>query len=83
MIFLIFTSEGLLEAAPEIQTEKASVWLNPDLKNHIELPNLAAAGCDYYFLPEHADPASEKSVINALSHVEKNSRDNEIYVEYL
>ncbi len=83
MIFLIFTAQGLAEATSEIQAETATVWLNPDLKETSELANLIEAGCECYFLPEQADPASEKSVINALSHVEKNSRDNEIYVEYI
>ncbi len=33
MIFLIFTADGLAEAASEIQAEQATVWLNPDLKS--------------------------------------------------
>lgn len=83
MIFLIFTADGLAEAAADIQREHATVWLNPDLKNAEDCEKLVEAGCDCYFLTEQADPSNEKSVINALSQVEKSSKDNEIYVEYL
>ncbi|GLP99861.1 hypothetical protein GCM10007891_17150 [Methylophaga thalassica] len=83
MIFLIFTTEGLAEAAAEIKAEKATLWLNPGLQENDKLSGFIAAGCDCYFLPEQVDAGNEKAVLNALSHVEKNSRDNEIYVEYL
>lgn len=83
MIFLIFTAEGLAEAASEIQAEQATVWLNSDLKNTNDYAKLVESGCDCFFLSEQADPTNERSVIHALSQVEKHSHDTEIYVEYL
>ncbi len=83
MLFIIFTAEGLQEAQQEILNHQAELWLNPGLKNESDLELFKQAGIAVNALPEETDAANEKAVMAALAHVESQSRDKEIFVEYL
>ena len=81
MIFLIFTEECLLEAAEEIEQHQASVWINPTLKNNSTTEALSKKGCAISILLDEIDANNEKAVMQALTHVESQTTDTEIYVE--
>ncbi len=83
MLFIIFTAEGLAEAQQDVLSNKAELWLNPGLKKQSDLAVFEKAGIAVHVLPEDIDAANEKAVMTALSHVESQSRDKEIFVEYL
>lgn len=83
MLFIIFTAEGLQQAQQEVLTNKAELWLNPSLKKQSDLAAFVAAGIRLQTLPEDIDAANEKAVMAALAHVENQSRDKDIFVEYL
>lgn len=83
MLFLIFTEEGLNEAADEVLQNKAELWLNPSLKQESDLSRFEQAGIEIQWLPEKVDANNEKAVLSALSFVEKHSNDKAIFVEYL
>lgn len=83
MLFIIFTAEGLEQAQQEVLSNKAELWLNPALKKQSDLTVFETAGIVVHTLPEDIDAANEKAVMTALTHVESQSRDKEIFVEYL
>lgn len=83
MLFVIFTAEGLAEAKQQILSEKAGLWLNPDLENESDVSDLQTAGISIHLLPEQVDANKEKAVLAALTHVEKNSPKTDIFIEYL
>lgn len=83
MLFIIFTAEGLQQAQQEVLQNKAELWLNPSLKNESDLKLFDQAAIAVHVLPEETDAANEKAVMAALAHVESQSRDKEIFVEYL
>jgi hypothetical protein len=83
MLFLIFTTEGLAEAEPEVLQHKAGLWLNPALKKTSDLSVFEKAGIEIQPLPYEVDASDEKAVMSALTFVEKHSQDKAIFVEYL
>lgn len=83
MLFIIITDDGLNEAAEEILENKATLWLNPALKNESDLSRFEQAGIEIQWLPEEVNANNEKAVLNALSFVEKHTNDKAIFVEYL
>lgn len=83
MIYLIFTKEGLAQALEDIINEQASLWLNPDLLSEKQYAQLVNAKISINVLEQVADPSNEKSVVNALEHVEKMTGNNDILVEYV
>ncbi len=83
MLFVIFTAEGLQEAQQEVLANQAELWLNPGLKDESDLGQFERAGILVHALPEETDAANEKAVMAALAYVESQSRDKDIFVEYL
>jgi len=83
MLFLIFTAEGLKQAQEEVLSNKAELWLNPSLENQSDLSLFEQAAISVHTLPEEIDGSNEKAVMTALSHVEAQSHDKDILVEYL
>lgn len=83
MLFLIITQEGLDEASADILENKATLWLNPALKQESDLSRYEQAGIEIQWLPYAINAGNEKAVLDALSFVEKHSNDKAIFVEYL
>ncbi len=83
MLFLIITQEGLDEASADILENKATLWLNPKLKQESDLSRYEQAGIEIQWLPYAINAGNEKAVLDALSFVEKHSNDKAIFVEYL
>jgi hypothetical protein len=83
MIYVIFTEEGLNSAVDEIVQDAASVWINPALSESKPKNDLSNKGISVHLLPQQTDPANEKAVVKAVEHVESQSTDKEILVEYL
>jgi hypothetical protein len=82
MVVIIFTQDGFEQMRLEALAEKAELWLNPSLISTLDLSDFETAGLTLHTLPEEIDPHREKSVISALTHVEKNTRDSNILIEY-
>jgi hypothetical protein len=83
MLFIIFTQEGLDEASADILENKASLWLNPALKQESDLSRYEQAGIEIQWLPYAINANDDKAVLGALSFVEKHSSDKAIFIEYL
>ncbi|MTI63134.1 hypothetical protein [Methylophaga sp.] len=83
MLFIIFTAEGLTQAQEQVLNNKAELWLNPSLKKQSDLSVFEQLGITLHTLPEEIDASNEKAVMTALSHVEAQSHDKDILVEYL
>lgn len=83
MLFIIFTAEGLAEAESEILQHKAALWLNPSVKLASDLAVFEKQAISIHVLPDEIDGNNEKAVLSALSYVESNTTDKEIFVEYL
>jgi len=83
MIYLIFTAEGLAEAIDDIIADKATLWLNPDVLSEQQYAQLVNAKISINILEEAANPSNEKSVVQALEHVENATGNTDILVEYI
>jgi len=83
MIYLIFTQQGFEEAKNIILEDKATLWVNDGILSNENLAKLTTAGISVHTLNDKIDPSDEKSVLVALKHVEQNSPNTEIFVEYL
>lgn len=83
MLYLIITQEGLDEASVDILENKATLWLNPKLREESDLSRYEQAGIEIQWLPYPINADNEKAVLDALSFVEKHSTDKAIFVEYL
>lgn len=83
MLFIIFTAEALAEAESEILEHKADLWLNPSVKLAADLTMFQDQAISIQVLPNEIDGNNEKAVLTALSYVESNTTDKEIFVEYL
>ena len=83
MVYLIFTAEGLAEAINDIIEDKATLWLNPDVLSEQQYAQLVNAKISINILDEAANPSNEKSVVQALEHVENVTGNTDILVEYI
>ncbi len=83
MIYLIFTEEGLAQALEDIIRDQAILWMNPDLLSEEQYAQLVNAKISINVLEEVVEPSNEKSVVNAIEHVEKVTGNNDILVEYI
>ncbi|RKZ80488.1 MAG: hypothetical protein DRQ35_02175 [Gammaproteobacteria bacterium] len=83
MIYLIFTQQGFEEAKNIILEDKATLWVNDGILSNENLAELTTTGISVHTLNDKIDPSDEKSVLVALKHVEQNSPNTEIFVEYL
>lgn len=83
MIYLIFTHQGFEEAKDLVLTDKATLWVNDDILSDKDLSELTIADITVHTLPDKIDASNEKSVLAALKHVDQNSPNTEIFVEYL
>jgi hypothetical protein len=81
MILIIFTPEGLQQMQQEALNEQATLWVNPSLMEDDSCQQLAET-LTVHRLPEEVNANKEKAVIGALTHVEKNSQDPDILIEY-
>lgn len=82
MIYLIFTSEGFVEAKNDILERKAGLWINNALLSAEQLAELNAHDISISFLPNLIDASNEKAIIEALDYVETQSPEEDILVEY-
>jgi NAD(P)-dependent dehydrogenase (short-subunit alcohol dehydrogenase family) len=83
MIYLIFTAEGLAEAIDDIIADKATLWLNPDVLSEQQYAQFVNAKISINILEEAANPSNEKSVVQAIEHVETATGNTDILVEYI
>ena len=83
MIYLIFTQQGFEEAKSLVLEDKATLWVNDGILSNENLAELTTTGISVHTLNDKIDPSDEKSVLVALKHVEQNSPNTEIFVEYL
>jgi NAD(P)-dependent dehydrogenase (short-subunit alcohol dehydrogenase family) len=83
MIYLIFTAEGLAEAIDDIIADKATLWLNPDVLSEQQYAQFVNAKISINILEEAANPSNEKSVVQAIEHVENATGNTDILVEYI
>ena len=83
MLYIIFSREAYDDIAAQLASEQASLWVNPSLLDAQEQQALQAAGVMVTPLPQEVDASDQHAVLAALEHVEKNSSDADIFIEYL
>ena len=82
-VYLIFTNEGFAEMQSTFLEQEITLWVNKGVLSEEQLTELKQSNTTVYTLPDHIDASNERSVLSPVKHVEQQSPQAEIFVEYL